>query len=65
MLMRAVVKYPVDAPPEEKIRALTEGLQECAEELLSLGVSLPEIEEALERAFSAAEWEAESVAAAE
>ena len=54
----AVVKYEVNATDREKIRALHEGLQACATELVDLGYTGEQIEAALEEAGWAAEEEA-------
>lgn len=62
MTRRAVVSYAVGATDDEKIIALKKGLEECAGELIELGLSLLDIEQALEDAGGFAEicqWEKE------
>lgn len=57
---RAVVKHRLDAPREEIVAALKEGLTMIAMELVGEhGLSLAEVESALEEAQSCAEHEAE------
>lgn len=57
----AVVKYPLDADVPARIKALAEGLQSCAIELVDLGVELAEVDELLDRARDAAEWELDAI----
>lgn len=56
--MRAVVRYPVDATPGEKVRELRDGLNDVAMELVQLGCTLGQVMQWLEDAAAYAEAEA-------
>lgn len=57
---KAVVSYPMGASNTEKITALQDGMINCATELLELGVSFDEVENACNRAIDVAADEFES-----
>lgn len=57
---KAVVSYPMGASDPEKISALKDGLIYCATELLELGVSFDEVENACNRAIDVAADDFES-----
>lgn len=58
MTYRAVVKYPLDASDEDKRRALVEGLNEIAMELVAEhDYDLNQIEDVFEDAYSYAQDE--------
>lgn len=58
---RAVVKYPLDAEPREKLVALRDGLGEITAELVrEHGATLEQIEDWLEEAANCAQDEIES-----
>lgn len=59
--MRAVVKYPVEATDEKKIRELRDGLQLVAMELIDLGCSVDQVEQWLDEAGMSARDEADSL----
>jgi predicted transcriptional regulator len=60
---RAVVKYPVDAEPREKRRALIDGLGEIAAELVrEHDATMEEIEDLLHEAECCARDEADAMA---
>ena len=57
----AAIKYPVDASTAEKVKALRDGLELVAMELIEEhGCDLADVEEWLENAALAAEWSATS-----
>lgn len=57
----AVVKYPLAATAGERIRALKDGLGECAMGLADLGLTFEEIEAATEEALEQARDELEAI----
>lgn len=57
---KAVVSYPIGATKPEKVTALQDGLIQCATELLELGESFDEVENAFNRAIDVAADEFES-----
>lgn len=58
---RAIGKYVLDATKEEKIAALRDCLIDAAMELAALGLSIPDIDDALQEAMTNAELEWESM----
>lgn len=57
---RAIVSYPIDATPQEKRRALLDGIRECGVELIENGFTEDAIRE-LEQVANDIETDPENV----